>query len=308
MRPISHHRTGKARGARPKWLQRPQLPPAGFLLLYGILTAVTILTLALYIFYPEHALVSDFGPELATNALAIIVTLAFVQRLLDAQERRRRLRGSIGGLRRGARALCRMQEAWAGTLKGSFLSIPVERRDSTVDLFLDGRVEELMYLDPSALHAPGGMPALAWLVAELEPARETLRSVARQYANGFDVEYLEALEELIDDPFLDLVAELGRQQVTTREWRVRINSVRGARARYFSQLVRVLELHNEIAKEAALLRGTRPRTHELGIVLAADHDLRVDTEIPAEWWTTSPQPGRLRQLPQAPASRLRAQA
>lgn len=304
----SRNRSSDGRAARPKWLQRPQLPSAGFLLLYGTLAAVTIVTVTLYVLYPEHPLINDFGPEVATNALAILVTLAFVQRLLDAQERRRRLRGSIGGLRRGARALCRLQEAWASTLKGTFVNVPVERRDSALDLFLDGRVEELMYLDPNALRAPDGVPALAWLLAEAGPARETLRSVARQYAGGFDVEYLEALEELIDDPFLDLLAELAKREVTVREWRVRINSARGARARYFSQLLRVLELHNEIAREAACLRGARPRTHELGIVLAADHDLRVSTELPAAWWAASPQPGSLRQPPQAPLARKQAQA
>jgi hypothetical protein len=301
-----HSRNGTGRQAKQTWTQRVQLPSPGFLLLYGTLASVTLVTVALYVLYPEHTLINDFGPEVATNALAILVTLAFVQRLLDAQERRRRLRGSIGGLRRGARALCQLQEAWASTLKGCFLSPPVERRDSTTDLFLDGRVEELMYLDPGALRRPDGEPALAWLIAEVQPARETLRAVARQYAGGFDVEYLEALEELVDDPFPDLLAELAQREVTTREWRVRINSARGARAGYFSQLLRVVELHNEIAREAGLLRGARPRTHELGIVLAADHDLRVTTEIPASWWTSSPQPGTLRQPPQAPLPRTRA--
>jgi hypothetical protein len=299
-------RAGHGRAAKPKWLRRPQLPPAGMLLLYGILAGVALVTVTLYLLHPEHALINDFGPEVATNALAILVTLTFVQRLLDSQERRRRLRGSIGGLRRGARALCRLQEAWASTLKGSLLSAPVERRDSTVDLFLDGYVEELMSLDPAAERAPDGTRALPWLVAELESARETLRTVTRQYAGGFDVEYLEALDELIDDPYLDLVSELGHREVTAQEWRVRINSARGARVRHFSQLKRVLELHNQIAQEAARVRGARPRTAELGLALAADEDLRVATELPAEWWTLSPRPGTLRQAPQAPPLRLRA--
>jgi hypothetical protein len=278
--------------AGPAWAW---LPSAGFLVLYALLAAVTVVMFTLYLLYPEQPFISDFAPEVSTNALAILVTLTFVQRLLNQQERRRRLRASIGGLRRGASALSRLQEAWATVLKGCFRSVPIERRDVTTDLVLDVRTEELMYLDPNATIPPGDTRALDWLVAELEPARESLRAVARQYAGGFDAEYLEALEELIDEPFLDILAELAERKVGAREWRVRINTARGARARYFSQLVRVLELHNEIAREAARLRGARPRTRELGIVLAADYDLRVSTEIPPGWWSSPPTPGSLRE-------------
>ncbi len=299
----SYNWSGGWRAARSRWLKRPRLPPAEFLLLYGTLAAVTLVTLVLYLLYPEHPIISDFGPDVVANTLAILVTIVFVQRLLERQEWRRRLRGSIGGLRHGARALSRLEEAWAVILKGCFPSVPVERHDSTTDLFLDVRTEELMYLDPQASLPSEEVRALTWLVAELQAAQETLRSVARQYAGGFDVEYLEALEELIDDPFVDLVAELGKQELTAREWRVRINSARGARARHFSQLLRVLELHNEIAKQAARLRGARPRTLELGIALAADHDLRVDTALPAGWWDHPPRPGSLREPRRPPLPR-----
>jgi hypothetical protein len=286
-----------------RWLLGLEPPFSGFVLLYVVLVVVTVGTLALYIAYPDHPLVNDFGPELATNALAILVTLTFVQRLLEQQERRRRLRGSIGGLRHGARALSRLQAAWATLLKGCLPAVPVERRDATTGLFLDARTEELMYLDPQAPLPPVDGPALAWLAAEIQALREALRAVARQHAGGFDVEYLEALDELVDDPFVEMVIELGSQRTGAHEWRVRINTARGARARHFAQLLRVLELHNGLAREAARVRGVRPRTHELGIALAADHDLRVDAALTPQWWGRVPLPGSLREVRRPPAPR-----
>jgi hypothetical protein len=307
MKPRTRERDGRGRGDGAGWLQRVQLPPVGLLLLYGGLAAAAAVMGALYLLLPGQPLVQDFGPEITINALGILVTLTFVQRLMNTQERRRRLRGSVGGLRRGARALTRLQDAWATTLKGCYVGVPAERSDATADLFLDGCVEKLMNLDPAAPRSADGTRALAWLTGEVEAARETLRAVTRQYAGGFDVEYLEALDELIDDPFLDLVAELDGRGVAAQEWRLRINSARGARARHFSQLRRVLDLHNEIAGEAARVRGATLRTHELGIVVAGDVDLRVPTEVPDGWWSATPQAGTLRQAADAPPL-LRARA
>jgi hypothetical protein len=293
---------GSWRAMRARWAERRQTPSFELLLLHGTLVVVAVVTTALTLLYPEHPLLSDFGPEIATNAVAILVTVAFVQRLLERQERRRRLRGSVAGLRRAARALTRLQDAWVLMLKGCLPNLPAGGCGSTRELFVGVRTEELMYLDPGSVHPTEGVPSVRWLVAEIEAAREALRTVARQYGDGFDVEYLEALEELCDDAFLDLVTELGQREVTPREWRVRINGGRGARIQYFAQLLQVLELHDRIATEAAALRGarTRPRTAELGIPLANDHDLRVATTLAAAWWNEAPRSGSFRQPRQSP--------
>lgn len=284
------------RAGRTKRVRFATPPSAGFVALYVILVAVTVGAVALYLAFPESGFINDFAPELSTSTLAILITLVFVQRLLERQEWRRRLRGSIGGLRSGARVLARLQAAWATVLKGCLPAAPVERRESTAGLFIDVRTEELMYLDPGAPLLPVGQPALAWLTAEIEAACDSVRTLARQYAGGFDVEYLEALEELIDDPFIEIVTGFAGAPVSAREWRVRINSARGARARHFDQLLRVIDLHNEIAAEAARIRSSLPRTRELGIDLAPDHDLRVDTTLTDAWWRSTPRPGSLREL------------
>jgi hypothetical protein len=293
---------GGWREMRTRWSERRRFPSFELLLLHGTLAVIAVVTTALTLRYPDHPVLGDFGPEIATNALAILVTVAIVQRLLERQERRRRLRGSVAGLRRGARALARLQDAWAVLLKGCLPNTPTGGCGSTAELFVGVRTEELMYLDPAAAHPTAGVPAVRWLVAEIEAAREGLRVVARQYGDGFDVEYLEALEELCDDAFLDLVTELGQRPVTPREWRVRVNGGRGARIQHFAQLLQVLELHERLATEAAALRGarTRPRTAELGIPLANDHDLRVRTALPPAWWDASPRPGSFRQPRQIP--------
>jgi hypothetical protein len=66
---------------------------------------------------PAHELVDHFVPNFTSEVLGIIITVAFVQRLLQRQERARRMRASNGEFRRGGRALTRLLTAWADILK-----------------------------------------------------------------------------------------------------------------------------------------------------------------------------------------------
>jgi hypothetical protein len=99
---------------RPARRREPQMLGSAFL----FLAALFIISLVVALLWADNETVDRFVPNLTSEVLGIIITLAFVQRLLQRQERARRMRASIGAFRRGGRALSRLLRTWADVLKG----------------------------------------------------------------------------------------------------------------------------------------------------------------------------------------------
>jgi hypothetical protein len=73
--------------------------------LYVILGTLVVVAAAISQLAPDQEVVQRFGPNIATETLGILLTLMFVQRFLERQDRVRRLRSSLGALRRGSRTI-----------------------------------------------------------------------------------------------------------------------------------------------------------------------------------------------------------
>ncbi|MGD8279296.1 MAG: hypothetical protein PVH00_14765 [Gemmatimonadota bacterium] len=248
-------------------------------------------------FFGDTAWVQRFVPNFASEMIGIIVTLALVQRLLQRQERARRLRGSIGAFRRAGRALSSLAAAWAKLIKGAWAGSSAPPRELGA-LFSPHVTEQLMYLDPAApLVTDDAVSCSRWLAAEVAAARKGLEDVLVGYSGLLDPAYGEALDELIDDPFLGLIDEMaGSSEPDARSWRLGINLARGHRDEYFARLLATIELHNRLASEAAEVRSRRgvPRTGSLGMELPRDHDLKAWVVLDNDWWRASPVAGSLR--------------
>lgn len=138
---------------------------------------------------------------------------------------------------------------------------------------------------------------MRWAARELRGIRESLREVIRVYGTSLDAEYVEALDALIDDEFFDLFLELAEtEEDGAGEWQVRIRQVAGARQGHFQRLRAVVELHNQLAHEAAVIRDPKrlPQTRGVGVDLPADWDLRIHHAVTSPWWKAEPAPGSLR--------------
>jgi hypothetical protein len=265
--------------------------------LYLALAGVVLVSTAVSLRYRDHPLVDQFGAEIATDALGILVTLAVVQRMLERQERARRLRGSMGALRRGRGVLQEMATAWADLIKGALAGEPDPRPGVLEEIFAPGTTEALLDLDLSAAlpaGAGGEGTCARWGVGRLLDARAALRDLGATFGATLDPLYLEALDSLADNPFLELVGGLaGAAAPDQREWRVRLSTWRTLRIGHFERLLGAVAMHNELAREAGRLRAraTTPRTDMLGIELEPDHDLRVSQDVPTAWWQAEPRPG-----------------
>lgn len=266
--------------------------------LYIILGGLVIAAAAVSQLAPDNEVIQRFGPNFATETFAILLTLVFVQRFIERQDRVRRLRSSLGAFRRGSRALTRLLEIWAVMVKGGLRNPPRYPPETYLDLLEAHHTQALAEIDPSASSVEDSSAGWGeWAARELRSTREALREVIRVYGTSLDAEYVEALDALIDDEFFDIFTDLadtaGRRP---SEWHVKIRQVPGARDGHFRRLRAVVELHNELAHEAAAIRDRKrlPQTQGVGVDLPADWDLRVHQTVSAAWWKDAPEPGALR--------------
>ena len=259
--------------------------------IYVVLGAVFVAAVVITALYGDHPTVERFGPNLATEVLGIIITLAFVQRLLERQERARKLRAAVGALRKARGALTGLLVAWAELVKASLDARRTEFPRTVHQLFAPYYTEEIARLDPTRG---------AWLdeaARRVEAARRTLQQVIDTYGATLDADYLEALAEVVDDPFIDLVLSLAdRPGLGAEEWRLRVNRSRGHLAAHFVRLTYATRLHNQLAREAARFRSRHlaPTAQLLSLQLESDRDLTLDTDLPAGWWSEPPAMGSLR--------------
>ena len=278
---------------------RPRADPLHRFLRRNAIYLLLGLTLALAVLisvrYGDQPLVERFAPNVATEMLGIIVTLMFVQRLLERQDRARKLRAAVGALRKGRAALDQLISAWASLVKGGLDPRRTEYPRTVEQLFAPHYTEALALLDP----ARG--PWLAETAAELERARHVLHEVMLIYGPTLDPDYLEGLAEVVDDPFALLLAEIAAgPPLGADEWRRRINRSRGHLAAHFVRLTHAAEVHNRLAHEAARFRSRHlaPSAQLLSLQLDTHHDLALDLDVPSGWWQVEPAVGSLR-----PASR-----
>lgn len=266
--------------------------------LYMILGALVVVAAAMSQLMPDNEVVQRFGPNLATETLAILLTLLFVQRFIERQDRVRRLRGSLGAFRRGSRALLRILEAWSTLVKGGLRNPPRHAPASFLELLASHNTQAIASIDPDLPSDP--VPAIgwgAWAARELRAGRDALREIVRVYGVTLDAEYVEVVDALVDDEFFDIflaLAEAAEDRAV--DWKVRIRQSSGAREAHFRRLITAVELHNELAREAGEIRDPKrlPQTQGVGVDLPADYDLRVHHAISGSWWKQQPPPGSLR--------------
>jgi hypothetical protein len=266
---------------------------------YFILGSIVVLAVLAAILFAEIPLIDRFAPNIATESMGILLVLAFVHRVLERQERAHRLRGSIGGLRKASRALERLARAWSDLVKGCLPRVPEPLPRDAAELLAPHYGEELAHCDPGARRNNGHDDSEAWVrwvVHEVDESASLLNQIIISYSASLDPAYVEAIDELVDDPFIREFAAISRDLPDARQWRIRLNAARAARESHFAHLTAAITLHNQLARDAAAVRTRRmaPRTGTIGMELPLDHDLRVDSDLPKAWWGANPAIGALR--------------
>ena len=169
------------------------------------------------------------------------------------------------------------------------------------ELFASHYTEHLGRLDPTEVRAANAEEApnerwTRWAGARLRRERAALAEITRHYGAVLDPDYVEVLEAIVDDPFIEAVVELADGTADARSWRVQINMNRGLREAHFRTLVSAITVHNRVAEEAAAYRtrSLLPRAAAIDVEIGAHEDLVLDTKLGPGFWAAKPTPGALR--------------
>jgi hypothetical protein len=261
---------------------------------YRLLFSLLIVALGAALLWPQNSFVDRFAPNAATEIFGIIITLAFVHRLLYRQERARRMRASIGAYRRANWALARLVHVWADVVKGCHRGSELPR--TLPRLFAAHVIDDVALLDVRKRVSPGEPDTWGHKLGhELESTITELNRIILAYGGVIDPAYAEAIDEIIDHPFIKVVHELTRNGTDAKKWRLGIRGQRGHAQDFFQHMLTTVALHNALAAEAATVRsrGRAPRSGTLGMELERDHDLRIPTELNSAWRNAEPASGSL---------------
>ena len=254
---------------------------------------VAILALAYLLWGGEAGLVHDFAPELATEILGILITLVFVQRIIDRRAQEDRARASRGGVRRSEDPLRDLADLWTEIIRGCLEHAPARPPRTYLELL--GPEWSAAIDDCDLTRVRYGWSDETWAESAarvISRARDQISGILDVYGVHLNAHFIEVLDEIRDDPFLAHVETLGEQLRIARELfpdevepeDYAINRTSDVRKDFIGILSKTICLYNETAQEYVPV-----------------------SELPEGFWSPdrSPDPGTLRRgspVPEPPQS------
>ena len=237
----------------------------------------------------QPGLVRDFAPELATEVLGILITLVFVQRIIDRRAQEDRARASRGGVRRSEDPLRDLSDLWTEIVRGCLERLPARPPRTYLELFGPEWSAVIDDCDLTRVRFAWSEETWAESAARvISRARDQISGILDLYGVHLNAHFIEVLDEIRDDPFLAHVETLGEQLRIARELfpdeiepeDYAINRTSAVRSDFIGTLSQTIRLYNETA---------------LG-------DVPI-SELPEGFWSPdrSPAPGTLRRGGPAPA-------
>ena len=237
----------------------------------------------------QPGLVRDFAPELATEVLGILITLVFVQRIIDRRAQEDRARASRGGVRRSEDPLRDLSDLWTEIVRGCLERLPARPPRTYLELFGPEWSAVIDDCDLTRVRFAWSEETWAESAARvISRARDQISGILDLYGVHLNAHFIEVLDEIRDDPFLAHVETLGEQLRIARELfpdeiepeDYAINRTSAVRSDFIATLSQTIRLYNETA---------------LG-------DVPI-SELPEGFWSPdrSPAPGTLRRGGPAPA-------
>ncbi len=222
---------------------------------YLVLGLIVLVVSVIHIVWGSGApLVGDFAPGLATEVAGILVTLVFVQRILDRRQAADRARASRGGIRRAATPLRDLAQLWADVIRSVLPQAPPRPPMTYRKLFSS---EWASWVDRSDLtrvrYAWSGETWLEAAARVIRLSRHRITEIIEVYSVHLDVALVEALDELRDDPYLARIEAMGEEVRAARNdalFEIRpeeysLTRTGPDRARMLRTLQRGLDLYNE---------------------------------------------------------------
>ena len=179
---------------------------------------VALMAFAHLLWGDQPGLVRDFAPELATEVLGILITLVFVQRIIERRAQEDRARASRGGVRRSEDPLRDLSDLWSEIVRGCLEGPPARPPSTYLELF--GPEWAAGTDDCDLTRVRYGWSEETWAESAarvISRARDQISGILDVYGVHFNAHFIELLDEVRDDPFLAHVETLGEQLRIARE-------------------------------------------------------------------------------------------
>ena len=224
---------------------------------YTILAAIVgILSVAHLLWGDQPGLVRDFAPELATEVLGILITLVFVQRIIDRRAQDERARASRGGVRRSEDPLRDLSDLWTEIVRGCLEGPPATPPRTYLELFGPEWSAGIDDCDLTRVRYAWSEETWAESAARvISRARDQISGILDLYGVHLNAHFMEVLDQIRDDPFLAHVETLGEQLRIARELfpdemepeDYKINRASTVRRGFMKTLSQAIRLYNEAA-------------------------------------------------------------
>ena len=257
---------------------------------YTALGSIVAILAITHLFWGDQpGLIRDFAPELATEVFGILITLVFVQRIIDRRAQQDCARASRGGVRRSEDPLRDLSDLWTEIVRGCLERPPATPPRTYLELFGPEWSAVIDDCDLTRVRYTWSEETWAESAARvISRARDQISSILDLYGVHLNAHFIEVLDEIRDDPFLAHVETLGEQLRIARELFTdeiepedyAINRTSAVRSDFIETLSQTIRLYNETALS----------------------DVPI-SELPEGFWSPdrSPRPGTLRRSGPAPA-------
>jgi hypothetical protein len=217
---------------------------------------VAVLALAHLLWGDQLAVVRDFAPELATEVLGILITLVFVQRIIDRRAQQDRARASRGGVRRSEDPLRDLSDLWTEIVRGCLEGRPASPPGTYLKLFGPEWSAAVDDCDLTRVRYAWSDETWAESAARvISRARDQISGILDVYGVHLNAHFIEVLDEIRDDPFLAHVETLGEQLRIARELfpdeiepeDYAITRTSDVRSEFMGTISQAIRLYNEAA-------------------------------------------------------------
>lgn len=222
---------------------------------YAWLAVIIVLVVTAHLLWGDQvALVRDYGPGVASEVLGILITLIFVQRILERRQQEERARASRGGVRRAEDPLRDLASLWAEIVKGCLEHLPARPPKTYQELFASEWSASVDHCDTTQVRYAWSDETWAESAARIiARARDQISAILDLYGVHLNAHFIEALDEVRDDPFLAHVETLGEQLRVGRELYPDeierddfvLSRTAAVRGKFLRTLVRAINLYNE---------------------------------------------------------------
>ena len=256
---------------------------------YAWLAVIIVLVVTAHVVWgADISYVGEFAPGVASEVLGIMITLIFVQRILERRQQDERARASRGGVRRAEDPLRDLAGLWAEIVKGCLERLPTRPPETFQELFASEWSSGVDYCDMTRVRY--GWSDETWAESSarvISRARDQISAILDLYGVHLNAHFIEVLDDVRDDAFLAHVETLGEQLRMGRELYPdemdpkdfvlsRTGPVRG---NFLRTLVKAIDLYNEAGV------GGTPISELPEGLWSPDHapkpgELRVDREVP----------------------------